>query len=113
MRGCLRALAAYPLVTVLRVKDMSPLCKEWTIHIRTVGWSLADFLPPGARVLVISGGSRDPMPFAIAYDLWRPGREDRDLRTAPWEGDAPEAILKNPDKEFFRLLFRADSGAAG
>jgi hypothetical protein len=90
----LGALAAYPLVTVLRVKDMSPLCKEWTIHIRTVGWSLADFLPPGARVLVISGGSRDPMPFAIAYDLWRPGREDRDLRTASWEGDAPEAILK-------------------
>jgi hypothetical protein len=87
-------LVSLPFVLVLMENRLSPLAKAWPIHYRTVGRALADMLPAGARVAVISGWPVDPMSLAVAYDLWRPGREDRDLRTAPWLGDTPDAIRR-------------------
>ncbi|MFL5021553.1 MAG: hypothetical protein ACJ8DW_04770, partial [Microvirga sp.] len=57
-----------------------------------VGRELSRGLPAGARLVVVNGTGFDPMPYAIRYDLWRPGNQDRDLRTVLQEGDTPSEL---------------------
>jgi hypothetical protein len=90
------SVVAFPLAVIWNAEVLSPLSKIWPLHFRQVGHELAENLPGGARVVVICGKFTDPMPFAIRYDLWRPGREDRDLRVV-FEGETPDLL-----KDIFR-----------
>jgi hypothetical protein len=78
----LTALVAFPMVTAVAARTLSPWAKAWPIHSREVGRFVADRLPPSSRVVAINADGLDSMPFAIRYDLSRPGLDDRDLRLA-------------------------------
>jgi hypothetical protein len=46
------------------------------------GAELAEELPPGSRLMAIDHSGADLAGIVLRYELWRPGREDRDLRVA-------------------------------
>ena len=79
-----------PAKVVRNAEAVSPVSKTGpcTSVRSAVNWPT---LARGARVVVITWAGYDPMSVAIKYDLWRPGREDRDLR-AVWEGETPDHL---------------------
>lgn len=82
-----------------------PRRHAWPMLFRAVGRALADDLPAGARVAVTTGNPMDPIGAGIHYDLWRPGREDRNLRMI-WgcENDADNAVRSFRDGISTHLL---------
>ncbi|MBI1209383.1 MAG: hypothetical protein GC191_19120 [Azospirillum sp.] len=69
------------LVPVLILLLPSTLFRTRNLTYRAVGHYLADTLPAGARLAVVDadGGFLEAV---VRYELWRPGRDDRDLRVA-------------------------------
>lgn len=76
------AAALALLVPALTVAMPTQLVRTRDVDIRTLGRTLSETLPEGARVAVIEDGMSGLHTVILRYELWRAGRDDRGLRVA-------------------------------
>ncbi|HYD98738.1 MAG TPA: hypothetical protein VEH84_05100, partial [Alphaproteobacteria bacterium] len=74
------AAIAFPLAVIVLAESLSPALRPLPRAFREFGREMAEILPDNARVASLEPWGYGLMYFAVKYDLWRPGRDDRGLR---------------------------------
>jgi hypothetical protein len=107
-RAGFACMVLLPIATLLQAEQLAPGSDPVLAAMRREARDMADSLPEGS-VLMVTNRSRliddryptDILPYILRYELWRPGREDRELALAA------EPYLLGEPSENERLLAKA------